>query len=184
MEKTFSLSKKEYLEVIDYIKEKHKNQYRRFTLTPYWVHPIRVASLVLKYKESFKIDELVIASLCHDLVEDTPTTLEEVKTRYGELVSSLVEELTSDKKLQEEKGKSVYLSEKMITMSSWGLVIKLCDRLDNIMDFSFANVEFIEKYTKETMYIIQELKSKRELSNTHYRIINDIMVYLQIYYPI
>ena len=146
MTKDFPLTKKEFISVIDFIKIKHEGQYRKFSLCPYYVHPIRVASMVYKYKDSHKIDELVIASLCHDLLEDTPTTEKEIEEMFGWQVLSLVQGLTTNKEECEKIGKANYLSNKMINMSSWALVIKLCDRLDNVSDFIYASDSFVQKY--------------------------------------
>jgi len=55
--------------------------------------------------------------------------------KFGEIVMNLVEELTSDKEKLEISGKEEYLIDKMLSMSSWALVIKLSDRLHNLNDF-------------------------------------------------
>lgn len=179
--KEFTLQK--YQETIDFIKARHADQIRSFTICPYWVHPIRVAVLAAKYKQSHKIDEIIIAALLHDTVEDTKTTLEEIEKEYGELVRSLVEELTSDKKEQNFIGKTEYLSQKLYKMSSWGLVIKLCDRLDNVSDFGFAPQKFIDKYAKETLAVLSYIEAKREyLSDTHNKIMADIRAMVALYY--
>jgi len=182
MTKDFCLSKKEYLEVIEFIKIKHEGQFRKFTLSPYYIHPVRVASLVYKYKESHKIDELVIASLLHDTLEDTSTTEKEIEEKFGLQVLSLVQELTTNKEDCILQGKSDYLANKMINMSSWALVIKLCDRLDNIADFLYASDSFIKKYSEETEYILRLLVTNRkDLSPTHVKLINMIKMQLSLY---
>jgi len=175
-------TKKEYLEVIEYIKEKHNGQYRKFSLCPYYIHPVRVASMVYKYKESHKIDELIIASLCHDLLEDTNVTEQEIELKFGWQVLSLVQELTSDKEESDKIGKANYLANKMINMSSWALDIKLCDRLDNIVDFIYAPDSFIQKYGNETLNILKVLVGlRKDLSPTHIKLINMIKMQLSMY---
>ena len=62
----------------------------------------------------------------------------------------------------------------MKNMSSWALVIKLCDRLDNITDSKNSNKEFRDKYKKETETIINYLLNNRKLSKTHLTIIKEI----------
>jgi (p)ppGpp synthase/HD superfamily hydrolase len=79
MDKEFELGKTQYLDVIEFIKLQHEGQFRTFSMAPYWTHPIRVAALVMKYKKSHRIDELVIAALLHDVVEDTPVPLSMVR---------------------------------------------------------------------------------------------------------
>lgn len=173
MSKVSSLEQTKYFNAIEFMKERHGGQLRSFSLTPYYTHPIRVASLVMKFKESHKIDDLIYASLFHDLVEDTSTTIGEIKSHYNSLTASLVDELTSDKEVISNIGKVNYLSTKIVQMSSWALVIKLCDRLDNVNDFIYAPDDFVKKYSAETREILSVLQQKRtNLSKTHLHIIN------------
>ena len=165
---------------VKFIQEKHRFQERKYSLAPYYTHPLAVGYLVMKYKKSHKIDVIYKAALLHDTIEDTDTTEEEIDTAFGWHVLSLVQELTSDKKEIKRIGKTAYLSNKMVNMSSYALVIKLCDRLHNCMDFIFADKKFIDKYIKETEDILEYLETNRELSGTHKAIIVDIRRYLEL----
>jgi len=171
-----------YISIIEWMKLCHGNQFRAFSKVPYWTHPIRVACLVMKFKKSHKLDDLIIAALLHDLVEDTDTRLEIINYIYGNLVGSLVDELTSDKEEIKEKGKILYLANKMINMSSWALIIKLCDRLDNIIDLIYTPDSFVKKYGKETFLILESVRKSRNLSPTHNKIIEQIDKTLDLYY--
>jgi (p)ppGpp synthase/HD superfamily hydrolase len=154
---------------------KHSGQFRKFSGEAYVEHPKRVAQTILRYKNSKELDKLMAAALLHDTIEDTETSLDEVKTLFGDLVASLVEELTSDKELKVEN-KAEYLAQKMSGMTSWALVIKLADRLDNVSDLRHVNKSFRIKYIKETKYIISQLIMNREyLSATHLQLVNDIL---------
>lgn len=159
--------------------EQHKKQVRKFEGVPYVEHPKRVAELIAKYKSSKKLKELVSAGLLHDTIEDTKTKLKDLKAQFGDLVSSLVQELTSDKKEMRKFGKTEYLKKKMLGMSSWALVIKLVDRLDNVNSLDKATPEFRAKYAKETTEILDALEAGRVLSMTQKRIIKDIRDRLQ-----
>ena len=69
----------------------HKNQKRKYTGEPYVLHPIAVA----KYLEQKGFEqEVVIAGLFHDLVEDTNVTLDQIKEKFGGRVAELVEMVT------------------------------------------------------------------------------------------
>lgn len=195
MEKSCALNKKEWLDAIELMKSWTGDKMRAFSLSPYWIHPIRVASLVAKYKQSHRIDWIIVAAIMHDVVEDTEHTTAEIEARFGMEPAALVNELTSDDeeiiaigktltddpKLWKRMGKAEYLARKLVKMSSWALVIKLCDRLDNVSDFCLAPPEFIEKYAAETDIILDRLEAERELSNTHVRIIKDIRATMAIY---
>ena len=161
--------------------EKHKGQLRKGEdKIEYITHPINVANLVKKYKESHKMDSLVAAAYLHDTLEDTDTTFYELVNKFGLEVASLVKEVTTDKDLKNEIGKAKYLAIKMKNITDWGLVIKLCDRLDNISSLDKVDVEFRCKYVNETIYIINYLMNNRKLTYTQIKIIKDIINVLNV----
>lgn len=153
----------------------HKGQVRKFDKEPYVKHPKRVAAILRKHKDSHEIYKLIQAALLHDTIEDTKYGEKELRKKFGTLVTSLVKELSSDKEDMVEKGgKRKYLAHKTQNMSSWALVIKLADRLDNVSDFKTASPDFIKSYGKQTNYILDELEKNRKLSATQARLVKDI----------
>lgn len=164
------------LKAIKYASSKHKNEKRKVSGDPYIVHPFLVAELIRKYKKSKHMEELIVAAILHDVLENTNTNFIEIATLFSPMVASLVFELTSDKneikKLKEQYGdqaKNEYLKRKMLGMSSYALVIKLCDRLANIMDNP------TEKYKKDTNELLSFLLTNRRISKTQKKIISDIL---------
>jgi len=157
----------------EFATEKHKEQKRRDG-TPYIRHPERVAGYVEQFKKSHKINHLKAAAYLHDTLEDTNTTYEELKAEFGDLIASLVKELTSDKEQIKVLGKANYLANKMGAMSDWGLVLKLSDRRDNVDDLKTADEKFRVKYKKETEFILEKLKKERNLTETQKKIIVEI----------
>lgn len=162
------------IKALDLAAEAHRGQERKGTGLPYIVHPITVSYLLLKYKISKKIEDLMCATILHDTIEDTGITFLDIATQFSPLTATLVQELTSD--LEEIKliGKLEYLKKKMVSMSSYGLVLKLLDRLANVMDMP------TEKTRKDTIELLNCIVDNRKLSGTHYRIINDIMDLIKI----
>lgn len=76
---------------ISYTVKARMGQERKYTNTPYIAHPINVMQIV----RSVSNDEAMLtAAVLHDVVEDTPITVEEVYSEFGERVSELVAELT------------------------------------------------------------------------------------------
>ncbi len=161
-------------EALKFATRMHEGQYRS-NGEPYINHPIRVAQKVEKYKVSKDLDILKMAAYLHDTLEDTSATYEDLAAVFGSAVASIVLELTTDKDMKTEMGKTKYLEIKMKNMSSWALVIKLCDRLDNISDLSICSEEFRRRYTDETIAIIEYVLQNRNLSKTHMNIIKDIV---------
>lgn len=142
----------------------HGDQMRKFSDELYINHCLRVASLVGDYTED---DELVIAAVLHDIVEDTPATLTDVNSWFGSKVTGLVKELTNDDISISHKGKKVYMSEKFNTLSSEALIIKSLDRLDNLTGLinSNATLQFVKTYVSDTDYLIENMN--RDLLQVH-----------------
>lgn len=161
-------------EALKFATRMHEGQYRT-SGEAYINHPIRVARNVEKYKVSKDLNILKMAAYLHDTIEDTNAIYEDLATIFGSAVASIVLELTTDKDMKAEIGKTRYLEIKMKNMSSWALVIKLCDRLDNISDLSICTEEFRKRYTEETITIIEYVLQNRNLSKTHIHIIKDIV---------
>lgn len=163
---------------IDYAAKMHEGQIR-LTGDAYIKHPLHVMQNVLKYKKSKHIEELLISACLHDTIEDTSATYYDIVKIFGPQVASLVLELTADEDMKNALGKRQYLSIKMKNMSSWALVIKLCDRLDNVNDLLRCNdVAFKNKYINETIEIIDYLLENAKLSRTHIAIIEQIICLL------
>ncbi|OQB40461.1 MAG: GTP pyrophosphokinase [candidate division CPR1 bacterium ADurb.Bin160] len=162
-----------------FAKEKHKGQIRKFEQLPYFIHPKRVAHILYQFKVSAKINELVAAAYLHDVLEDTDSSYEELKKYFGKFVADIVMQLTSDKQLVSKIGKAKYLADKMISMTSYALTLKLADRIDNVNRLRFMGDEkFQSKYLIETKYIIERLKTERTLNPTQKRMIKEIETHL------
>lgn len=156
---------------------KHQNQKRK-NGEDYIVHPIAVAKNVKMYKKSHNINNLLAAAYLHDTLEDTNTNYYELISYFGFNIASLVLELTNDEDIKQELGKTKYLCYKLKNMTSWALTIKLCDRLDNVKDLINADIDFKNRYKKETNDIIKYIINNRKLSNTQLRIIQEINNYI------
>lgn len=169
-----------------FAKERHKGQKRKFTDISYLTHLENTAMVLQKEDESVVTDDL-IAGLLHDVVEDTHTTLKEVGQEFGKVVMDLVGELTTDNSEQNAKGKAVYLTDKINNMSKMAFTIKLCDRLTNVvgLDYEGIPLEFIEKYVKETNYIIKHIN--REINEVQQILLNRIkamLLYLELVHEV
>ena len=111
----------------------HKDVRRR-SGEPYICHPLAVARLVLDLGMD---SESIAAALLHDVVEDTPTTVDEVKSTFGADVALLVDGVTKLTKIQFssiEEQQAENLRKMLLAMSQdvRVMIIKLCDRLHNM----------------------------------------------------
>ena len=157
----------------DFAVKAHKGTTRKFGGgTPYFEHVRKVFKLVKKVDTR---ETLGAAALLHDTVEDVDwVTYDLIKKEFGLEVMNLVKELTSKGKLIDLVGKPNYLLNKMVHMSNDALIIKLCDRLQNISDHFAASDKFRAKYYKETRFIIDGLKAQRQLTRPQITVVNQI----------
>lgn len=108
----------------------HHRQVRKGTEIPYIVHPLAMAGLLIRAECP---EHMVIAALLHDVLEDTPVTVEEIQSHFGRKVSELVTALSEpDKKAPWEQRKAHTIQYLGDTASDDVLLISLADKLDNI----------------------------------------------------
>ncbi|HEY8488513.1 MAG TPA: HD domain-containing protein, partial [Thermaerobacter sp.] len=108
----------------------HGGQTRKGKDVPYITHPLAVA---LTLARAGCAEDVVIAGLLHDVVEDTSVTLEEVRDRFSPAVADIVAACTEDKRLPWEERKARMLE----TLAGAPLPVKLvacADKLHNIRD--------------------------------------------------
>lgn len=114
----------------------HAGQHRKDGRTPYINHPIEVMNLVVQHCLN-PDEDVLIAALLHDVVEDTMITDAEIRSAFGARVSRLVAELTDDKTLSKEERKCLQLSEVHL-LSADGKLLRLCDKICNVYDIIYA----------------------------------------------
>lgn len=111
----------------------HKNQYRDDLITPYFVHPARVA-MILVHEFGVIDEEIIIAAYLQDVVEDiNHCSLEDIRVMFDDLVAFYVGELTRDKSLPKPQRDNIYYGGLREAGPSV-LLIKAADSLDNLRD--------------------------------------------------
>ena len=127
---------------------------------PYIIHPLAVAKIVVE--EIGLSATSIIAALCHDVVEDTDFTLEDISNLFGEKVASIVDGLTklTDEFTPQHDSKQANNFRKMLMTLSDDvrvILIKLADRLHNMrtLDSMAPNKQL--KIAAETLYIFAPL---------------------------
>tara|TARA_E500000178_G_scaffold46947_1_gene42201 strand:+ start:9006 stop:11207 length:2202 start_codon:yes stop_codon:yes gene_type:complete len=145
----------------------HKEQ-RRKSGEPYILHPIAVAQIVA--------DQIglgatsIAAALLHDVVEDTSLTLEDIELMFGKSVAKIVDGLTKISKLSKDKRVSVQaenFKKMLLTMNDdvRVILIKIGDRLHNMMTLEFMPEEKQVRIASETLYIYAPLAHRIGMYN-------------------
>jgi (p)ppGpp synthase/HD superfamily hydrolase len=111
--------------------QKHAGQRRKgHAAEPYINHLIEVAELAAESNEIVDTN-LIMAAFLHDTLEDTSVTAEELRERFGEDVTSLVLEMTDDKRLPKERRKELQI-ENAPRKSVRAQTLKLADKISNL----------------------------------------------------
>ncbi len=139
-------------------KEAHHGVRRR-SGEPYLLHPIAVAQIV--------IDEVglgaksVVASLLHDVVEDTDYTVEDIEHMFGAKIASMVDGLTKMAGVfkADHSEQAEYFRKVLLTLSDdvRVILIKIADRLHNMRTLGSMPVNKQIKITSETIYLFAPL---------------------------
>ena len=113
-------------------KEAHAPQKRK-SGEPYILHPIAVALIVAK---ELQLDaNTVITAFLHDVVEDTPYTVEDIRERFGNDVAGLVNVVTKQKKKTYQTTKQVDNYQQILASLHYDIravMVKISDRLHNM----------------------------------------------------
>ena len=134
---------------------------------PYICHPLAVARLVLDLGMD---SESIAAALLHDVVEDTPTTLEDLKAAFGEEVALLVDGVTKLTKIQFsniEELQAENLRKMLLAMSRdvRVMIIKLCDRLHNMRTGDAWPEQKRRDKARETMEVYAPIANRLGILN-------------------
>ena len=134
---------------------------------PYICHPLAVARLVLDLGMD---SESIAAALLHDVVEDTPTTLDDLKAAFGEEVALLVDGVTKLTKIQFsniEELQAENLRKMLLAMSRdvRVMIIKLCDRLHNMRTGDAWPEQKRRDKARETMEVYAPIANRLGILN-------------------
>lgn len=150
-------------------------QKRKYTGEPYINHPAAVAELVRGVTHD---ESMLCAAWLHDVVEDTPCTLEQVETEFGSDVASLVEQLTDASKPTDgnRATRKAIDREHTAKASPRAKTIKLADLIDNSRSILALDPDFARVYLREKERLLEVLI---EGDQTLYSMAKEIVVRAQ-----
>lgn len=123
-----------FAKAIEFAYNAHNGTYRKGTTTPYIVHPVEAMQIATTLTDD---EEVIIASLLHDVVEDTNFTKEDIEKLFGKRVANLVSSDTEDK-MEHLPSSSTWEIRKRATLdfldgaSKEEQIICLSDKLSNM----------------------------------------------------
>jgi guanosine-3',5'-bis(diphosphate) 3'-pyrophosphohydrolase len=100
--------------------------------TPYINHPIALAH-VLAIEANVHDEQVLIAAILHDTLEDTDTKVEELIQRFGSSIAEIVAEVSDDKSLTKQRRKDLQV-EHAPHLSTCAKLVKLADKICNLRD--------------------------------------------------
>ncbi|MEO1149828.1 MAG: bifunctional (p)ppGpp synthetase/guanosine-3',5'-bis(diphosphate) 3'-pyrophosphohydrolase [Pseudomonadota bacterium] len=149
---------------------------------PYFTHPLAVAAILTELKAD---PATVITALLHDTVEDTDTSLDDIRVLFGDEIAQLVDGVTKLSQIELRTGASKQAENfRKLVMAMADdvrvLLVKLADRLHNMRTLHFfSNQEKKERIARETLEIYAPLagrigiqRFRDELDDLSFRVLN------------
>jgi GTP diphosphokinase / guanosine-3',5'-bis(diphosphate) 3'-diphosphatase len=141
--------------------ELHGDQKRK-SGEPYICHPIAVAGLL---RDLGGGAAMIAAGFLHDVVEDTPITIDGIESRFGQETAHLVEgvtklskfEFSSKKEQQAENFRRMFIA---MAQDIRVIVVKLADRLHNMRTLDHLRIERQQAISQETRDIFAPLADR------------------------
>ncbi|PAF50538.1 RelA/SpoT family protein [Helicobacter sp. 13S00477-4] len=157
------------------IAQKYHDGQRRKSGEPYIIHPICVACIIAFYGGD---EAMICSALLHDVVEDTMCDIDLIKHKFGEDVANLVDALTKITEIRKEEFTSGNSSQKLIISAlsfrkilvaaiddPRALVIKISDRLHNMLTLEVLSREKQIRISEETLVVYAPIAHRLGISS-------------------
>lgn len=156
--------------LLDFVKEQHGDQQRKYSDEPYWHHLVRVAETAARHLDAGIVKEI---ALCHDLLEDTSCTKQQLhrklisigyQKQQADSITSGVVELT-DVYIKEDypgmnrKSRKKQEARRLGTISPLAQSIKYADLIDNTGSIVDGNEGFGRVYLREAVDILDHMRA-------------------------
>ena len=132
------------------------NQLRKYTGQPYIVHPAAVAGIVRSVPHD---DVMLQAAWLHDVVEDTPVSIEMIEVEFGADVADLVGWLTNIPKPHDgsrRARKAIDLDHSSCAPAR-AQTVKVADLIDNTKSIVTHDPGFAKVYLREKFALLEAL---------------------------
>jgi (p)ppGpp synthase/HD superfamily hydrolase len=168
----------------DHASRAHKGQFRKDRKTPYITHPARVAGLVGTFNGSHVA---IIAAWLHDVYEDcSPEWIVKTDVLIDHLplppdeqreIAAIVDALTKKNTIPKKADRLSDSLRRILDAPPEATLVKICDRIDNLLDSADRNGGFTKHYLASTDELIDTLSMRASLNG--YEPALDILVQIR-----
>lgn len=141
---------------LGFASEAHTGQVRKYTAEPYINHPIEVMNIVRSVPHT---EDMLIAALLHDTVEDCDVTLQEIGDLFGPVVRTMVNKLSDvSKPTHGNRAIRKEMDRQWISNAHRNTkTIKLADLISNSKSICEHDKDFAKVYIKEKELLLEVL---------------------------
>lgn len=132
---------------VEFAKRYHHGQLRA-TGEPFYSHTLAVAGMVADYCHK---SDVIVASVLHDVVEDTSATIGDVLDNFGWKVAQIVNALTRKRPSGQRVSAALVLENAARAGDSEAMLIKILDRLHNLQTLSPMSIRKQKRIAMETI---------------------------------
>lgn len=153
--------------IIEFTDRAHGSQTRKYSPDRYIVHPVRVMDQCRQYSDDIAV---LAAALMHDVLEDTPTTKEEMR----EFLLSIMDEATADRAVDlvveltdvyvkanypkmNRRTRKAKERDRIATTSADSQTIKYADIIDNCKEIVREDPDFADVFLRECQQLLQRM---------------------------
>jgi len=151
----------------DHASRAHKGQFRKDKKTPFITHPARVAALVGMFGGTHSG---IIAAWLHDIYEDcTPMWIVKTQGVINGLplgaddrddIAAIVDALTKKNTIKKKSARLSDSLNRILDAPPEATLVKICDRIDNLLDSADRNGGFTKRYLASTDEVIGTLSTR------------------------
>lgn len=156
-----------FIDAVRYAAQKHASQRRKAAnakVVPYIVHPLEAAQILAEV--GVTDEDVLIAAVLHDTLEDTSATENDLRFKYGERVLGIVKEITDDKELPKPKRKELQITQAP-QKSYAAKLVKCADKTSNMKDLVRNppgwSIEAMRGYTNHARSVVKALNAQGEI---------------------
>jgi len=138
---------------MQFAREVHKNQVRKYTGNPYTDHLAEVAGIASTVRGE---EEVIAVAWLHDCIEDQGCTRAQLMDLFGEVVASGVY-LLSDLEDGNRKERKAASRRRLAISPDWVQTIKVADLISNTSSIVKHDPKFAELYLEEKRLLLDVL---------------------------